>query len=369
MIPTIIDLHIFLLLILAVMFIYIGKGSLNNLSGRIFQVVIVFLSFTVLIESISWVLVQLEHSFAMTMMTVSVATSSIQTVAWIAYFDYKIYGDFQAVKKRAMLYMIGPFIIALFVIVNFFRPGLIFLIEGNTIRWTMGAVIPPVIVYVLILIALRHLLKNKEMIFGRMTQILMLFIILPIVGSIIQFFVVHVPVNWAMYTLALFITFIMVELTELHKDELTNLPTRRQFENRLKFKLKNNNGFGIMMIDLNDFKVINDTKGHQIGDQVLQQVADILITSINPEDMACRVGGDEFTLIIESSDSTITDNVKKRIEKRIAELNQKYKDIHISLSIGLRMVTSPVNWEYNTLLTDIDRSMYRHKDQMKKQNK
>lgn len=365
LIPSMIDLHIFLALILLVIFIYIGRGSRNNVSGRIFQVIILCLLFTTVTEAVAWVLVQLESSFAKGLLTVSLATSSLQTVAWVAYFDYKVYGELKGIKQRVGLYLIAPFLITVLSIINVFRHGFIFDISGREIHWSIGAVLPPVIVYVMMIAALLFLLKNREMIFGRLTQTLLVFILLPVFGSLIQFFVINVPVNWAMYTLAIVITFILVELTELHKDELTNLPTRRQFENRLKFKLKKTDAFGIMMIDLNDFKMINDTKGHQVGDIVLQQVADILITSINPEDMACRVGGDEFTVIIESSDRAVTEMVKNRIEKRIEELNQKYSDIRVGLSIGLRMVNSPMEWDYNALLTDVDRKMYKHKQKIK----
>ncbi len=368
MIASIIDLHIFMLCLLSVMFVYIGRGSKNNISGHIFQVIILCLSFTLLTEALAWALVVLGHPAAFVVLSLSVASSSLQTIAWISYFDYKVYGDLQGIKRRLPFYMLVPMLIALLTLVNGFVPGLIFDIQDKAIIWGTGSILPPVIVYVLIIIVLIYLFRNKEMIFGRLTYTLLLFIMLPVLGSLIQFFVTDVPVNWAMYSLALVITFILVELAELHKDELTNLPTRRQFENRLKFKLKNKDAFGIMMIDLNDFKKINDTKGHQEGDIVLQEVADILVTSINPEDMACRVGGDEFTVIVESSDVEVTEMVKARIEKRMDELNQKREDLEIGLSIGLRMVSLPTEWDYNVLLTDIDRKMYRDKAERKRNN-
>lgn len=365
LIPSKVDLHVFLLLILFVLFVYIGKGNKRNVSGRIFQIIILCLSFTVLSEALAWVLILVNHPAANAVLSVSVATSSFQSVSWVAYFDYKIYADFIGTKKRVFYYMIAPILIMFTSVANYFRPGFVFKIQDGNIIWGSGALIPPIVVYVLIILALVYFFKNAGMILGRFTQTLLLFILLPILGSIIQFYVVYVPVNWAMYTLALITTFILVELTELHKDELTSLSTRRQFEERLKYKLKNKEAFGVMMIDLNDFKAINDTKGHQEGDRVLQQVADILVSSINPEDMACRIGGDEFTIIIESSDASVVEKVKDRINKRVSKLNSTRADVKIGMSIGLRMVTAPIGWDYDILLSDIDRRMYEEKARMK----
>ena len=365
LIPSKVDLHLFLLLILYVIFIYIGKGNKRNISGRIFQIIIIFLSFTVFTEALAWILILTEHPSASTLLSLSVATSSFQSVAWVAYFDYKIYGDLVGTKKRVRFYMIAPVIILFASLVNYLEPGFIFTIHTRQIFWGPGATVPPIAVYILIIVALIYFFKNTEMILGRLTQTLLLFILLPILGSILQFHIVYVPVNWAMYTLALIITFIMVELSELHKDELTNLSTRRQFEDRLKYKLKSREAFGVMMIDLNDFKTINDTKGHQEGDRVLQKVADILVSSINPEDMACRIGGDEFTIIIESNDPVVVQKVKTRITRGILMLNTMQDDVQVGVSIGLRMVTEPAQWDYDVLLSDIDRKMYEEKAKIK----
>ncbi len=329
--------------------------------------VILFLSFTLITEATAWRTESLYKNISYWFYVISLSTSSFQTVSWICYFDYKIYGDIQALKKRLKYYAVAPAAILSLMVYNFFRPGIVFEIDqAGTIVWGWGSWLPPVIVYVLILASLWFFLKNRNMIEGRLTQILLVFIVLPIFGSIIQQFTEDIPVNWAMYTLALLMTFISVEMLELYRDELTNLATRRQLENRLQFKLKNKAPFFVVMMDLDNFKSINDTRGHLEGDRVLQAFADILITSINPEDFACRVGGDEFMLIIESREDHVMHEVIQRINMRVEEFKKEESFFELGVSIGVEKVETPESYDLDGLQRSIDSKMYEHK-KMKKQ--
>jgi diguanylate cyclase (GGDEF)-like protein len=86
-----------------------------------------------------------------------------------------------------------------------------------------------------------------------------------------------------------------------HHDELTGLPNRRSFEDRLAAALdrcrRENTSLALFMLDLDGFKQINDTFGHQAGDQLLRHVADTLRERIEGFDTLARLGGDEFTLL------------------------------------------------------------------------
>ena len=91
-------------------------------------------------------------------------------------------------------------------------------------------------------------------------------------------------------------------------DELTGLPNRRLFEERLAHALahcrRSNNTLAVLLLDLNGFKAINDSYGHQAGDQVLREVAHNLRDTIHPSDTLARLGGDEFVLLT----STLADH-------------------------------------------------------------
>ncbi len=121
-------------------------------------------------------------------------------------------------------------------------------------------------------------------------------------------------------TYVAFCAFLLIEREEMSKDPLTNLLLRRHLESRIIHKLKRNQAFTLIMIDLDDFKLINDNHGHQEGDYVLRDFANILISSIPKVDTAYRYAGDEFIILLTSIDSP-------RTNKLIATINKKYVTI------------------------------------------
>lgn len=88
---------------------------------------------------------------------------------------------------------------------------------------------------------------------------------------------------------------------EASLDPLTGIANRRLFDQRLKALMKDSaHRFALVIIDVDDFKKINDQCGHEAGDRVLQGIANSFATSVRSEDMVSRIGGDEFTLILEN---------------------------------------------------------------------
>lgn len=92
------------------------------------------------------------------------------------------------------------------------------------------------------------------------------------------------------------------ELTLLRKsaatDHLTNLPNRRYLDEKLTGLIESKHSFCFAMLDLDHFKKINDTWGHSVGDNILRRLGDLLRQNTKGKDVACRVGGEEFALIL-----------------------------------------------------------------------
>jgi diguanylate cyclase (GGDEF)-like protein/PAS domain S-box-containing protein len=149
-------------------------------------------------------------------------------------------------------------------------------------------------------------------------------------------------------------------------DPLSGLPNRALFMDRLEhaFVRANRRGdkIAVLFTDLDNFKVINHSLGHEVGDQLLVAVAERIKHCLRPEDTAARLGGDEFTILIEAVDS-MTDAV--RVAERIAEILQPpfaldQHEVFSTTSIGIAL-SSPLQKQPADLLRHADLAMYRAK--------
>ncbi|TVP67573.1 MAG: EAL domain-containing protein [Leptolyngbya sp. LCM1.Bin17] len=150
-------------------------------------------------------------------------------------------------------------------------------------------------------------------------------------------------------------------------DSLTGLPNRKLLEQRLDQSLRRawahpSYQFGLLFIDLDRFKVINDSLGHLIGDELLIEMASRLKSSVRPSDMVVRLGGDEFIVLLD--DISDIDSVTRHTKRILAALRQPLQlsshEIYITVSIGLVIGTA----EYQAaddLVRDADIAMYRAK--------
>lgn len=96
-------------------------------------------------------------------------------------------------------------------------------------------------------------------------------------------------------------------------DALTELPNRRAFEERVKVSFERHEPFALLYLDLDGFKQVNDRLGHATGDAVLQQVGAVLRERVRRADMAARIGGDEFCLLLAGADPATTQRVAERV--------------------------------------------------------
>lgn len=151
-----------------------------------------------------------------------------------------------------------------------------------------------------------------------------------------------------------------------HHDVLTDLPNRLLFRDRLTQALhkakRRGKGLAVLFIDLDNFKNINDSFGHSVGDQVLIAVAQRLLANVRQADTAARLGGDEFTIILEDLDRP--DFAAEVAQKLLAAFKQPLmiqdQELTVTMSIGIGLY--PQNGEdAETLLRNADSAMYQVK--------
>ncbi|MBF0345909.1 MAG: diguanylate cyclase [Nitrospirae bacterium] len=160
-----------------------------------------------------------------------------------------------------------------------------------------------------------------------------------------------------------------------HFDALTSLPNRMLFHDRfngaIEMARRDKYMFALLFIDLDNFKIINDTLGHDYGDILLKEAASRILENVRKSDTAARMGGDEFTVILvrikEPEDAAVV--AKKIIESLNRPFYLKDKVCNISASIGISVYPFKNNNEYRIngelLLKQADIAMYRAKKQGK----
>ncbi|MCU0568181.1 MAG: diguanylate cyclase [Oculatellaceae cyanobacterium Prado106] len=150
-------------------------------------------------------------------------------------------------------------------------------------------------------------------------------------------------------------------------DALTNLPNRKSFQEKLEETLDiaktNDSLVGLLFIDLDGFKLVNDTYGHQMGDLLLKAVAQRLLRCLRNSDMVARLGGDEFVAILPNIPSA--QDICKVAEKILTTLSQSFafdgKIMMISASVGISIYPTD-SGEISDLIRKADTAMYRAKN-------
>jgi diguanylate cyclase len=150
---------------------------------------------------------------------------------------------------------------------------------------------------------------------------------------------------------------------QAYHDLLTRLPNRSLFKDRLSMALtqasRNNQRLAVMFIDLDRFKVINDSLGHTMGDRLLQAVSQRLLSCIRKGDTLSRFGGDEFTLLLPDTEDAIA--AVQVAEKILESIKDPFKlgghDIHVGASIGIA-VYPEAGTTLDTLIKNADIAMY-----------
>lgn len=152
-----------------------------------------------------------------------------------------------------------------------------------------------------------------------------------------------------------------------HHDSLTNLPNRIQLEENLtqaiKFAKRHGTRVGLLFLDLDRFKVVNDSLGHGVGDQLLQAVAQRLLASIRDADTVSRQGGDEFIVLL--TDIDLVDELVASVEKLHRIVSEPYAvaqhALHIGASIGVSIYPDD-GADHATLIKHADAAMYAAKE-------
>ncbi|MBA3455073.1 MAG: sensor domain-containing diguanylate cyclase, partial [Deltaproteobacteria bacterium] len=153
-------------------------------------------------------------------------------------------------------------------------------------------------------------------------------------------------------------------------DGLTGLFMRRYFDARIEEEVERSKRYGtpfsVLMMDVDDFKKLNDEHGHLIGDRVLRQIANTVKAQLRGVDTAARYGGEEIAVILPRSDMVASYNVGERIRAAIAELrvttdSEPPMVLSVTASFGVAAYPESKAKDGEDLIRRADRALYRAK--------
>jgi diguanylate cyclase (GGDEF)-like protein len=153
-------------------------------------------------------------------------------------------------------------------------------------------------------------------------------------------------------------------------DELTGLPNRRLFQDRLAITLerarRSGSNAALLLVDLDDFKQVNDSVGHHVGDELLKRVSSLFVGRVRRSDTVARTGGDEFSVILEEP---MTRADASRVGKSLTELLESPFEVnghtlHVGASVGIAVFPDDAN-DAESLCIAADLRMYAGKQASK----
>lgn len=154
---------------------------------------------------------------------------------------------------------------------------------------------------------------------------------------------------------------------QANHDHLTGLPNRQMFQERLQAAMKeadrDNKAFALIFLDLDLFKDVNDTLGHNVGDQLLKEASRRLLSCVRDTDTVARIGGDEFTVIVSDvPNQAVVERICEEILVKIAQPYQLGENVvTVSASIGVTMYPEDAS-DAGEILKNADMAMYAAKE-------
>jgi len=187
-------------------------------------------------------------------------------------------------------------------------------------------------------------------------NIFIFFLLLPIIGVIAQTFYSRLYFAWSVMALSMMVIYIYLETTTGEKDYLTKLYSRKSYEQYIHQMIEIKKPFEVLLIDLDNFKAINDQFGHLRGDQILVEFSNVLIKVLFPNKIICRLAGDEFMVVIEN-EIDIQNVVVQIYEELGTAAAADIRDLRFSFGCQRFHVGMTVD----ELYTKVDNKMYENK--------
>lgn len=293
---------------------------------------------------------------------------------WLQYVHYQIFQQKLITKKLTCpLLLINSIHIIMVILTQYF--GWYYYIDSSNI-YHRGPfyLVSPISTIVLLIVAFVLIIVNRKKIEKRYYFALLFFPVPPLICLILQlkFYGISLILNGVV--ISILIVFLNIQNHNIYTDYLTGVSNRKKLQMYIEYKIKTSTQektFSAIMIDLNDFKYINDTYGHEMGDKALQITVELLSSCIRSKDIRskdfiARYGGDEFWIVLDTSNIIDLEDIVARMISSFEKYNdsnaQPYK---LEFSCGYAVYDYNSNMNIEEFQKHIDNLMYENKRAMK----
>jgi diguanylate cyclase (GGDEF)-like protein len=343
---------VFLVVILGAMQ---ARRSAMSFGGKLFRAIVVTTLAMLVLEMLSWrfdtrpgeVQRVANYAFNWLLLWLSPLTVSL----WASYIDYRIHGSAARLKRR-WFYLHPMVLCSALMILNFLEP-LVFEVSAQNVYargpllWLNVATGYAVLAYI-ILMAIRH---RKSLEF-RIIGLILLLCAAPALGTIGQMLWYGALLIWPLMAMIVVLAFVFLENFNASIDHLTGLFNRTRVDEYVHSLVESKASFGVIVIDIDNFKAINDTDGHHAGDRALIGFAKALREVFREKGMIGRFGGDEFVVVSRSADMQTLKGLRWELADAAPE---------IGFSFGCAIYRPEDMRSHEELFIEADRQMYREK--------
>jgi diguanylate cyclase (GGDEF)-like protein len=288
---------------------------------------------------------------------------------WLIYVYSHVYQEYRNVSLYKKI-LVGINILNNVILFLSLREGWFYSIDEKN-QYIRGPFfgIPVMVMILLICISYTMLIQKRKQIDSWQGLTLALFPLFPMTGVFLQILFYDTAFMLNSLTISMLLVFLNIQSANLYTDYLTGIHNRKKFELYLSEQIKNaskSRGFGAILLDINHFKVINDTFGHDAGDQSLQTATHILSACLRRHDFIARIGGDEFAIILNLEKQEELEEIIERIKQCINSYNNSLQISHpLTFSMGYALYDIERPLKKEEFLKFLDIKMYEDKRKYK----
>ncbi|WP_407271326.1 GGDEF domain-containing protein [Radiobacillus sp. PE A8.2] len=356
------QINIFALMILIVLYLFIRmRSKIKSFGKMLLRMILIASTVAIIIEPLTWIFDGMQFAGAFLLEYVSnfilFMMGPLLGGLMLAYVDYCIFKDLKRILKRRFYQDVSILTFAV-LIVNIFYP---FYFQVNPVtnsfssgeyKWIHYVTLASLYIYMLI-----FLIKNRKRTKLYIVSIFVLFFMLPIIGMLVQLIDSKLYFSWTFIVLGILVAYVFLETSSTEVDYLTKVYNRHSYESYLKHLIETDKKFAAIFIDLDKFKDINDQYGHDIGDQVLIVFAQVLGKVFHPNSLVFRLGGDEFIVVVEST-NTNAEYYISQIQTHLEDNPLTYIN-QLRFSYGYQQYSEKMT--VDELYIKVDKEMYARK--------